>query len=58
MSENIPYNILLCAELITHSVFRSEINLHLTFNEIKVHLRIFFTDAEIEEAMKMLIGRT
>uniref|UniRef100_A0A6M3LWY4 Uncharacterized protein n=1 Tax=viral metagenome TaxID=1070528 RepID=A0A6M3LWY4_9ZZZZ len=58
MTENIPYKIKLCAELIAHSLFGSETNHNLTFNEIKVHLKIFFTDEEIEEAMEILIGRT
>jgi len=48
------YKVELCARLISHAVFSGEKTKNLTFEEIKTHLMIFFSEEEINSARNYL----
>lgn len=50
------HSVKLCAALLSYAVFSSSLTEKMTFSEIKDHVKFFFTDEEIEAAMKIVKG--
>ncbi len=54
--KDVPYPLRLCVEMLHCCGLSNEKTQNMKSSEIKNNLRIFFTDEQIEEAKKILIG--
>lgn len=53
---NVPYPLRLCVELMHYCVISSDRTAHMTPDELKRHVSVFFSEKEMAESVLILTG--